>query len=252
MISTTNPPESFDHDLAGFVRRNDADFLYYANPHIEYVQQLSNLRGFHIIRDPRDILVSAYYSHLYTHPENWRGLAEHRRKLRSLSKDDGLFLDLQFSQDVILRMADWDFSDPNILEMTMEAVIENPYKQFLNVFWFLGILDDQKLTLRKRVAHTVFRGLRRIEQMFGRHISVPIVPKRLPAERLLGIIWENDFATKAGGRQRGEEDPRSHYRKGVSGDWRIHFTNAHVEQIKKRFNDVLLKLGYEHSPDWQL
>jgi hypothetical protein len=54
----------------------------------------------------------------------------------------------------------------------------------------------------------------------------------------------------AGGRAPGEEDVTSHYRKGVPGDWKLHFGPAHIDYFKQHYNDLLLKLGYEQSPDW--
>ena len=75
-------------------------------------------------------------------------------------------------------------------------------------------------------------------------------PNRLPVERLLGIVWENDFATKANGRAPGREDPRSHYRKGTAGDWRNHFTERHVSYFKEHFGDLLVTLGYESGREW--
>jgi hypothetical protein len=53
---------------------------------------LENFKGFHVIRDPRDICVSAYYSHLYSHPvENWPELNELRSRLLQVTKEEGLF-----------------------------------------------------------------------------------------------------------------------------------------------------------------
>jgi len=69
-------------------------------------------------------------------------------------------------------------------------------------------------------------------------------------ERLVGIVWANDFSKMTGGRERGQEDPQSHYRKGVSGDWRTHFTAKYVDYFKEMHNPLLLKLGYEGDPDW--
>ena len=58
------------------------------------------------------------------------------------------------------------------------------------------------------------------------------------------------FFAKVGGHKPGQENTRSHYRKGVAGDWANHFTPDHCEYFKKHYNEVLLKLGYETSPDW--
>jgi hypothetical protein len=41
-----------------------------------------------------------------------------------------------------------------------------------------------------------------------------------------------------------------HYRKGVAGDWRIHFTSVHIAAFKARYGDLLVKLGYEVDDHW--
>lgn len=74
--------------------------------------------------------------------------------------------------------------------------------------------------------------------------------KTIPGEKLLGIIYRNRFSVKAGKRNVGNEDVRSHYRKGISGDWANHFNSEHKEYFKENYNHVLLKLGYEKKSDW--
>jgi len=51
-------------------------------------------------------------------------------------------------------------------------------------------------------------------------------------------------------RELGEEDPKSHLRKGTPGDWKNHFTERHKEEFKRLFDDVLIKLGYEKDNNW--
>jgi hypothetical protein len=48
-------------------------------------------------------------------------------------------------------------------------------------------------------------------------------------------------------------DPRKSktFRKGVSGEWRQHFTQAHVSMFKECAGDLLIKLGYETDLNWQ-
>lgn len=250
---TVPNPKVFDYDLRRFVEEKRVDFLAFVNADHEYVRQLDHFKGFHVVRDPRDVVVSAYYSHLYSHPvrDTWPELAEHRKRLQSLSKREGLLLEMEYREREFKAMYNWDYSLPNVLEFKMEEFLQRPYQHFLEVFRFLGILDEEPFTRGKRLFRLVCEGLRAVEDMSRRRLSIPIAPKRLPAERLLGIVWENDFARKAGGRRPGEEDPRSHYRKGVAGDWRNHFEPEHIDFFKARYNDLLLKLGYEHDPDWE-
>lgn len=66
------------------------DVLCYVNAEIGSVRPLRDYRGFHVIRDPRDVGVSGYFSHLHSHPiGDWYELAEHRRELQSLPRHEG-------------------------------------------------------------------------------------------------------------------------------------------------------------------
>jgi hypothetical protein len=42
------------------------------------------------------------------------------------------------------------------------------------------------------------------------------------------------------------------FRKGQPGNWREHFTSENVRRFKSQAGDLLLDLGYEKSPDWDL
>jgi hypothetical protein len=48
-----------------------------------------------------------------------------------------------------------------------------------------------------------------------------------------------------GGRKIGEEDEKSHYRKGIAGDWRNHLTDDHVKLFRKCHGDLVERLGYD-------
>jgi lipopolysaccharide transport system ATP-binding protein len=54
----------------------------------------------------------------------------------------------------------------------------------------------------------------------------------------------------SGGRSKGTEDPVSHYRKGIAGDWRNYFTPRVADAFKKRFGDILIAAGYEKDLNW--
>jgi len=53
-----------------FAATGDFDLLIATNAEIDHVRTLSGrgFRGFHVLRDPRDIIVSGYFSHLASHP----------------------------------------------------------------------------------------------------------------------------------------------------------------------------------------
>jgi hypothetical protein len=58
------------------------------------------------------------------------------------------------------------------------------------------------------------------------------------------------FSIFSSGRRRGEEDKKSHFRKGVSGDYVNYFNGLHKAICKQRIGHHLIKLGYEKDLCW--
>jgi hypothetical protein len=58
------------------------------------------------------------------------------------------------------------------------------------------------------------------------------------------------FEKLSRGRQRGQEDPSSFYRKGVAGDWRNYFTEEDRRVFKEEAGELLIQLDYEEDLDW--
>lgn len=241
----------FDFDLKKFVERKKPDFLSYTNAEFNHIKNLENFKGFHIIRDPRDIVVSAYFSHLHSHPtDKWTKLIEHRNKLENSSKDEGLLLEMEFRKNQFDAMYNWDYSLSNVYDIRMEDLVINPYKNFLDIFEFLGIVDESEFGLKARSSQLATMTINRLSQKSKVLIPFRFGANKIPVESLLGIIYKHEFSKLAGGRNLGEENVKSHYRKGVSGDWRNHFKEEHIKLFKEKYNDLLIKLGYESDSDW--
>lgn len=245
--------------LAELVREEAVDVLAYTNANQEHVNHLPFHRGFHVVRDPRDVVVSAYFSHLYSHgTDDWPELEAHRAELQQLSQAEGLLREMAFSQQEFEEMAAWDYEQEHVLELKMEELTAHPLEGFLEVARFLQIIDDDALEgwrgrtrwARLRMNRLNHRGRR---FMPGRIplFPVPRQPQHtIPAILLQEIIHVKSFKRLSGGRRRGQENVQSHYRKGTPGDWRNYFDEVHVRTFKDRFNDLLLTLGYETNPDW--
>jgi hypothetical protein len=78
-------------DLGRTIKERNIDFIAYANADFAQVAMLENLVGVHVVRDPRDIIVSAYFSHLKTHStDTWPELKAHRLKLQQCDQETGL------------------------------------------------------------------------------------------------------------------------------------------------------------------
>jgi hypothetical protein len=218
----------FGFDLAA-IPDPGSTIVCYTNADVRYVAGVENLRGWHMVRDPRDIVVSSYFSYLHSHPaevyggadaasrpRSLRGLEEYREKLRGVSQREGLMLELQQRATQFHAMAQWNYHHARILEVRMEEATADPVSALREITSFV--------------------------RLYG--------VNDLDDERLAEIAAANDFPAYAGGRAPGEEDPTSHYRKGVSGDWKVHFEPEHVDYFKQHYNDLLIQLGYEVSRDW--
>jgi hypothetical protein len=226
-IVYVHSPKQFNQDLETFIKDNHIDFLTYANADVDFIRQLKNFKGFHVIRDPRDIAVSSYFSHRYSHPtDDWPALAKHRVNLEKAGKSEGLFLDMGFiKQGVLKHLLKWDYHLPNVMEVKMEELTQKPLEKFREIFDYLEIL-------KKKIPG------------FGSHGMI------LSFNDLEKIIHEKRFSALSAGRKKGEEDVKNHFRKGIPGDWINHFNDDHKQYFKENHNDLLIKLDYEKDENW--
>ncbi len=189
------------------------------------LDELDDFKAFHVIRDPRDLLVSAYYSHLSTHrTEGWDELLPHRERLQAASREEGLLLEMEFSIitwtfDILQK---WNFGDPRILEMRFEDFTRDRAAFLMHAFRFLDILNDTRPagsgTLTMRDLEEEIQGNRMVQ-----------------------------FAA----RQPSHAQPRQHhFRKGQPGEWSHHFTPGIKTAFKSRFPGLVSRLGYETSENW--
>lgn len=64
------------------------------------------------------------------------------------------------------------------------------------------------------------------------------------------VLDRTKFEKMAGGRKRGEADPRAEWRKGISGDWRNYFTQDDKDRFKRLAGELLIELDYERDLNW--
>lgn len=230
-------PKEFDYEAEKYITEKKINFFSYTNANWEYIKNIQ-CRGFHIIRDPRDIMVSAYYSHLYSHSDDhWPELSEHRLKLNSLPKEEGLLCSMNFTAqlptdgvdlNLIDSMYNWNYTQSNILEIKYENLIQKQDREFRRIFKYLGLHERNKFI-----------------EYFSHSDHY-----RMSAIYLKQLIDENSFSKLSGGRKKGIENKYNHYRKGLPGDWKDHFSESHKEYFKNNFGDLLMKLKYEKNNDW--
>jgi hypothetical protein len=237
--------------VATLLRETGTEVFSWTNAYGPMLGGLPPFRGFHVVRDPRDQVVSAYFSHRHSHvfDESWPDLESLREQLADLPFAEGLLVELLRSGWTLRNMADWDYARPDVLEVRLESLADEPYAGWVEIAGFLGILDEQPASLRgsitrvgRQLAARAAGGLGQADWLRG---------SRVPVEEVLGIVWQHRFSVLSG-RERGEHDIENHYRSGVAGDWRRYFGPEHVEAFKELHNDLLIRLGYEATADWGL
>jgi hypothetical protein len=241
----------FDGDLKRFVEDKRINFISHGNADIRHIADLGDHLGVHIIRDPRDIAVSAYFSHLHSHSvKEWSELEDYREKLRGMSKDDGLATEIENRKTEFGQLESWDYDQPNVLEISFEDMARSSYDLVLLVFQHYGLIDESDSSVSRRIRELLLDITATLAGNAGRSVTRRLRGEKLSGAELLGLAWRFRFQTLAGGRQQGDEDVTNHFRKGRPGDWVNHFTRDHKTLFKELYPDLLVKLGYEKSNDW--
>jgi hypothetical protein len=227
-----------------------AEVLNYTNAEPMALLSLPRFRGFHLIRDPRDICVSAYYSHLKSHElfDDWPELQLIREKLQSLSFEDGLAWQIENLANQFSAMEAWDYAQPNIQELRFEDVIAAPTEIMVHVLEWLGLATPEGQT--RSMVHEAMSDAKCAIMSKSRTI-IPLRSRgKLSHAAAVSLVWDRRFEKLTKGRQRGIEDASSHYRKGVSGDWLRTFTSQHREVFNTCYPNLLQCLGYEDDDSW--
>ena len=160
--------------------------LYVTHQQFESVSVPRDSRRFVVIRDLRDTLVSAYFSFRNSHPYTNEYYQNLRETLTELDQEDGM-----------IYLAETWLTKPAQVQWSWVAAGE-------------PIIRYEELLSRDEEI---------LERVLVSRCGLPI-----RRQKLREVILANRFEARAG-RKRGSEDVNSHERKGVSGDWRNHFTD---------------------------
>ncbi|HZZ80857.1 MAG TPA: sulfotransferase domain-containing protein [Gemmataceae bacterium] len=182
--------------------------LYVDYPSFAAIEKPAAHKAFFVMRDPRDVLVSWYFSLKLSHPPS----AEVRRvraELAQMSEAEGLGYSLEFLRErgMFERQRSW-----------------------------LGAGDERVLLLRYE--DLIGPNQAAVFEQLLRHCEIAM-PRRVLDEVLAAHAFE-----AVSGRPRGKEDPHSHYRKGVAGDWRNHFDADLATRFREVIGDLLEKCRY--------
>jgi hypothetical protein len=194
------------------IRRNTVyAAAYLSKQEFEGLNPPVDSKYFIVLRDPRDILVSGYYSLKFSHVDIPR-ISEQRKELESITQDDGMFRTMDnLVQPCVDIALSWAKSGAKWIR----------YEELL--------VDDVELLSKALLVDC----------------GLPIKKKTLE-----DAVLACRFEKFSGGRKPGQEDINSHFRKGVAGDWKNQLS-PHVKAVfKERFGEALQICGYEKNPDW--
>lgn len=189
-------------------------------------------RVVHVCRDGRDVLTSLYFDRLR--------IARHTRRpgRRRVARTYERLLGEGYDPNDVLRhlprFIEFEFANPgrgaplNWRDhiRSWAAGRESGHVAYLS---YEELLED--------CAATLGRALR---QLTGEAVD----------DWRLGITVEKMSMRRQTGREPGQADPSAHIRKGVSGDWRNHFSREAAELFDDLAGDMLVRLGYEPDRGW--
>jgi lipopolysaccharide transport system ATP-binding protein len=182
-------------------------------PHSRFraaVPETLDQRTFVVIRDPRDTLVSWYFSLLYSHAPISRNVVDSRQELRQLSKSEGLaWLTGKHLMEVAWIQREWIAAGAPVFRY--EDFRANQQETYRRLFEFCELPVS---ALRRR-----------------------------------WIVRRHSFIRRTWWRL-GRENVRSHLRKGAVGDWRNHFDDDLKRLFKQSHGETLVLAGYERDDDW--
>ena len=186
-----------------------------------HVETLPPFRGSHLVRDPRDVVVSGYFYHRTCNEpwclrrrEQFSGRS-YQQVLHDLSKEEGLAFEMRrVGRSTYNGMLRWSRTDSRFLQVRYEDLIAHEASGFRRIFEHYGL--DQELV-----------------------------------ERCVGICSRFSF-TKVTKRSVGQAVEGSHLRSGKVGQWRQHFTPTLVDLSKELYGQGLVELGYESDLGWSI
>jgi hypothetical protein len=198
--------------------------------------------GVHVIRDPRDIVVSGYFYHLRTQEkwcinndftqrrvirypqvpysqehrsEAWKrdylaslGGRSYQDNLRHRSARDGLHFEMRhYGAWTIEAMRDWNYSNPQVLELRFEDIMANYDQAFGAIFQHLFFSEKQ-------------------------------------ISDCIEIAQKHDIARKTAD----EIGRNSHVTSLDTSRWKAFLEDEHIAAFPRLFGEVLQLLGYSSDP----
>ena len=211
-----NPESKVDYNDFHRLNRNKATFYLAGRglqdiPAMNFCQE-NNLpfKTVYVVRDPRDLIVSDYFSAKHSHAIMGK-MQVTRDEYLSISIDDGITANIEKVENSgLVLMCGWQafLDDPRVLFLNYEFMKTNSLLFFSTLLKFLEI-DFSWYYLNS-------------------------------------LLDKENFKTVSG-RKVGVEDVKNHYRKGIVGDWKNYFKDHHIKQFFSKPNCSKAFYGFGYN-----
>lgn len=177
-----------------------------------------------VIRDGRDVMVSAYYHSFFYNDRNVHWLVDKKRSEFSFKDFDNIEDNLPiFIKYMFIRGSG--------------SFFRHRWNQF-NLSWF-----DKNIPIVR------YEELLRDCKRALTDVLFKLSKKKISEHRISNAVEKYSFKNLSL-RKPGEEDSRSFIRKGIAGDWKIKFSKKASKAFDYYAGDALIKLGYENDRRW--
>jgi hypothetical protein len=156
--------------------------------------------------------------------------------------------DVAISHHFYVRQTPWHPEYPVYVNLSLPeglaAFAERTLEPFADWVRLWHQNRDPEMSLELRYEHMLtdpIRVMTRVAQHFELDSST---------ETTRSIVERHSFKRLSGGRAQGQDSHSSFFRKGISGDWKNHFTDELRDIYKQRIGDFLVEFGYETNDSW--
>jgi len=165
-------------------------------------------KAFFIMRDPRDIVISWYFSTLHSHTE--KHVATARHNLKTLDQKEGIKYAIDYLENYGLFWA----------QLTWAEATQN---EKVRIFYYEDIAKDNRVFITD---------------------LLEFLDVSIRDSEMLEMCERHQFTSYSKGREKGNEDIKSHYRKGVAGDWKNYFDSDIKDHFDSVTDSIHKRLGY--------
>lgn len=182
-----------------------------------------------IVRDGRDVMVSAYFHFLFKNDRNKSfGVKYHRKHLKFQDYDD-----VKSNMPQFIKYMFTKFANKNFLHFNWSNFVQNVsrYSDRVCTIKYEELLDNPVKCLFRAIE---FYELNRCSEIY-----------------LKQVVNKYSFENVTN-REPGDENKRSFVRKGIMGDWKNYFNKEACDVFKKFAGEELIELGYERDLEWTI